>query len=439
MQLSKDKILNGFRIGYEFEFFTNKSKKEAAKEIEKACGVKVVLPTEVVGFNKIKTNVVHDDYVPTDKSWKITNDYSGGKLMMELVTGPIVYPEARIQMIKFLNWVKENGWTTKKTGIHLNMSIDNDKLTLRNQVQTMDRLKFCLDFDEDFIYKRFPKRKGNVYAKSIKQIYPINKFNFNNNVLLPNTENYTTPSTKYYGVNFIKTQKNYLEFRYLGGANYENKINDILEIAEHCCLSMYHVLLAPELSTKNIDTLNGMMNKHKKIIRSFADFNSFLMNYPKIKLMVDLKGDEQTIKSFFASTLRNKLYDLIVYCNMRSGILNYDRDLSVFQVKDAILTKCENLRDIEIINCKVDGIFYNCTFYNSTVEDSHIHDSKLMKTCIVKRSKVEKTPIFMSNELEECYIDNKSTIVSGHLTRCIIRNGDVSQLAKLIDTNKVEE
>ncbi len=438
MQYNKRDILDGFKIGFEFEFFSKLSRKKISKDIAKACGVKVTIPEEVTGLNQTKLKI-HSDFKPTKDNWKLEKDFSGGEDMSELVTGPTPYHEARVQLIKILNWIQENGWTTKKTGIHINIGIDYDKLRLRNQILTMDRLKFCLDFNEDIIYKKFPHRKDNVYAKSIKTIYPVNRFNFNNNTQLPNVENYITPNTKYFGVNFLKQQKNYLEFRYLGGKNYEDKINDILELMEHFSLSIYNVLLSPDLTERNIEQLNNMMAKHKKDIRTFADFNEFILSHPKIKLMVDLKSEEQVLRSYYSSTLREKLYDLIVYCNFKSGILNYDRDISRFQVKDAVLTKCDNLKNVEIINCKADGMFYNCFFYNSTIEDSHIHNSDIMRTNIIRRSKVEKTPIHITNQLEECYIDNKNISISGKFIKCIIRNGEVSSLAKLIDTDKIED
>lgn len=437
--LEKEIILSSFTCGFEFEFFTEKSKKETAKEIEKLCHVKVKMPVEIVGLNKIKTTVVHNEFKPTAKEWKLENDLSGGQKMLELVTGPVPYFDARIYLIRILNWIKLNGWTTKKTGIHINISIDNKKLGIPNEIRSINRLKFCLDFNEDFIYERFPSRKNNIYAKSIKEIYPVNKFLFNNNSILPNVENYETAGTKYYGVNFLKTDKNYLEFRYLGGKDYEKKVNSILDVLEFCSMSVYKTLKNPDLTDANINELNYLMRKYDKVIQSFSNFDSFLVYYPNIKLMVDLNADKEIVKSFYYSVLRHKIYSLIVFCNMKSGLINYDRSISILQVKDAILENCDGLKKIEIINCKVNGIFYNCTFYNSTIEDSHIHDSELIRTNIVTRSKVIDTPIHISNEISDAYIDNKKNMVNGYLKNCIIRSGNISQLAKTEDCKIIKD
>lgn len=435
---SKEQILDSMKVGFEFEFFSKMSRDGIAKSIGQNCKKKITVPKEVSGFNKTKIKV-HSDFKPTADSWKLEPDLSGGDKMNELVTGPIPYKEARIQLIRILNWIKDNGWTSKKTGIHINISYQNQKLGSKNTILTMNPLKLCLEFDEEFIYKRFPKRRDNVYAKSIKQIYPANKFYTNDNTNSINPGEFLVPNTKYYGINFLKQRKDYLEFRYLGGADYEKMTNKILEILEYICLTLHTVVENTAFNEEDLNKLSNIVRKHKKIVSSFSDFKDFVVNYPNIKLMVDLDGREGTIETFYMSIMRDKIYELIAKCGMRKGLINYDRDIGKLQIRDAILTQCDDLSDIQIINCKVEGIFYNCDFYNCTIEDSHLNDSKLMRTNKVFRCKVNKTTVPMTNEIEESYIDCKDLQISGHLTRCIIRNGEVSYLAKLEDCNIVKQ
>ncbi len=40
----------------------------------------------------------------------------------------------------------------------------------------MNKLKVILNMDEDLVYKYFPNRENNFYAKSIKRIIPSNIF-----------------------------------------------------------------------------------------------------------------------------------------------------------------------------------------------------------------------------------------------------------------------
>ena len=129
----KQIILDAFSCGIEFEFFTKMPKDEVVKSLGKTCKKKITIPKEVSGFNKTKIKV-HSDFKPTTDSWTLEPEYSGGKSMLELVTGPLKYAEARIQIIKVLNWIKEHGWTTKKTGIHLNISYQNQKLSSKKNL-----------------------------------------------------------------------------------------------------------------------------------------------------------------------------------------------------------------------------------------------------------------------------------------------------------------
>ena len=114
----------------------------------------------------------HSDFEPTDKEFKIEPDMSGGKGLMELVTGAMPYRNARIMMIKALGWIRQNGYTTERSGIHLNLSFDKDYLEDKNMISKMNTLKFILDFNEKQVYNLFPDRENSVYAKSIKWVMP---------------------------------------------------------------------------------------------------------------------------------------------------------------------------------------------------------------------------------------------------------------------------
>lgn len=437
MKMTTNEVLNTFRVGFEFELFTKMDMKETAKSLQKALGKKIYIPLVVKGFNK-KGPAVHTDFVPTDTVYKLEPDYSGGPDMKELVTGPLSYAEARMQHIKICNWIAQNGWTTQKTGIHLNLSFLPMKQKLGSStILTMDRLKFCLSFDEEAIYKVFPDRRNNTYAKSIKRIIPTHPFIATENIKSVNTGNFKVPSTKYYGVNFLKQPKDYLEFRYLGGADYEKKSQKILDLLDLFCLSIYNTLNNPEYSESDIQQLRKILKNHKKIVDGFFSLEMFSYNFPKIILTVDLQGGSEVLKSFWG-TLREALYDLIVNANFKSGHLNYDTEAGKFQIKDSYLKDCNEISNYEIFNSKVSGLISQCDFFDSTIENSHITECKLLKSNLVIMSKVKDCPLQFSNRLEGCYIDNKNALINGNLEDCIIRNGEPSTLAVLKNCLKVK-
>ena len=65
-------------------------------------------------------------------------------------------------------------------------------------------------------------------------------------------KNYMFVTEKYYGVNFSKLPKNYIEFRYLGGKDYENRYNSIMNLTEHFVLSLYDSLMNPTYNEKDL-------------------------------------------------------------------------------------------------------------------------------------------------------------------------------------------
>lgn len=269
---AKDKLLSMFNTGFEFEFFCKFKEKDLIKSLKQTLGKSIVVPRVVTGLNK-KEMVVHNkDIQPTDTKFKLERDFSGGPDMWELITGPMQYSEARLILIKFYAWLSEYGYTNERCSNHMNISLDKMRNEIGSDILNMDRLKFCLSFDEKFVYDRYPNRIDNVYAQSMKIIYPNNKFSFTDNVKLISLNSYKTPSTKYYGVNFIKQEKNYLEFRYIGGADYEKKINDALACYDHFCLSICDALFNPEYSKSDIDQLNKILSKHKRTVSSFITF-----------------------------------------------------------------------------------------------------------------------------------------------------------------------
>lgn len=107
----------------------------------------------------------HSDFVPCDKVFKIEPDMSGGKGLVELVTGPIPYRNARVIIIKMLDWIEANGYTSDRASIHLNMSFQTEYLEDPIMVSKMNVLKFILEFDEQQVYNFFPERENSTYAK----------------------------------------------------------------------------------------------------------------------------------------------------------------------------------------------------------------------------------------------------------------------------------
>jgi hypothetical protein len=185
---TKEEILSYGLVGIEFEFYSNLSPEKTGKAFEKLTDKKIRVEDEA-----------HSDFVPTDKEWKLEKDMSGGAGLLELVTGPVKYKSSRKVIIDVLKWIEENGYTTSKCSIHLNVSFDTELTQKPGLISQMDPLKFVLNFNEGEVYKLFPNRKNSVYAKSIKWIMPRTEANYFNGQHV-NPHIFDFGKEKYYGV-----------------------------------------------------------------------------------------------------------------------------------------------------------------------------------------------------------------------------------------------
>lgn len=256
---STQQVLNASQIGVEFEFYSNLELEETQKQLSELLGRKIRLEDKA-----------HSDFQPSAEVFKMEPDMSGGAGLIELVTGALPYRNARIVIQKMLRWIDKNGYTNDRASIHLNMSFNTDYLRDKQMISKMNILKFILEFDEERIYKYFPNRKDSTYAKSIKWVMPKHESFYYNGDLI-SSDNFTFANTKYYGINFEKAQKNYLEFRYLGGADYQKRTDDILHLAEGFIMSVFKSCFSPRFTDANKIELKRILEKNRPLMEMLKD------------------------------------------------------------------------------------------------------------------------------------------------------------------------
>lgn len=427
----KYKILSTSLVGIEFEFYTDLDEKEITKSLSKAIGKKIIIPVTLTGLDKESKGLYHSEMEPTAFMFKIEKDFSGGKNMFELITGPLVYEESRIIIIKVLQWIKENGWTTDKCGIHLNVNFNDFTSGLKNKIMELNVLHFILKFDEKYVYDRFPKRKNNVYARSICDFYPNNRFMFFERPNYIDTSEYVVPHNKYYGINFTKLPKNYLELRYLGGKNYEKKAFSILEVLDYFIIVLYDVLKNPyEYSNIEMDSFYKKLSYQKKVSTSFSNPELFFVEYPKISVTIDMKGDLEILKSYWVD-IRDVLFSLVVDSNLKEGHFNLDTDVSAFQLRDGIMENANNVKTMELFDCNLSGSFSKCDFFRCKIKNSRLNDSHLYESNEVYSSKLTNTVIKPSNYLEDCYVSNNMEVIEGTIKGGVLRKGILGHDVKI--------
>lgn len=420
----RNSILNSALVGIEFEFYSNIGLEETRKAVSSLLGRPIRLETKA-----------HSEFQPSADEFKIEPDMSGGKGLMELVTGPIPYRNARIMISKMLNWIQENGYTNDRASIHINLSFDKKYLEDPDMISKMNVLKFILDFNEKQIYKFFPNREKSVYAKSIKWIMPKDEAYFFDGSNI-SSMSYKFADTKYYGINFSKKEKNYLEFRYLGGADYEKKQDSIFYLIEVFLMQMWNSCNNPLFTEENKIELRKILNKNLPVIESLKDYKKINQYWPDIHLMVDLQENDQIIKLYWAN-IKKKVIDLIVNGGMTAGKINYDSDLSKVQIKDGKFGVCYLLEGYDFIDCEIGGNIETSNFYGCTIKGANLIRCDLYKNSKIIESKIESSYVHGSCEATNCYVFGRDGVFKGKMVGGIFREGFISNDTRFEDTEIV--
>ena len=434
---SNEEVLQGSKTGFEFEFYSSMEVQETARSLAKYLGKRVVVPMSMSSLDSPKP-LYHSPVKPTDSIFKLEPDYSGGKKMCELVTGPIKYADAKNVLIKVFEWIRSNGYTNDRCSIHVNLSIDPNKIKTHVPIPQMNFAKFILSFDENSVYKVFPKRKDSVYAQSIDKISPNKILFYTSGNTNYGRDTLTLPvDEKYYGVNFLKAEKGYLEYRYMGGAGYEKQQRPILELVDYFIIHLYDTLnFNGQFNSSEISRLKTIMERQEKLQKAYVKYAEFKKAFPKFKVTVDMNDMEEVVEAYW-NNIRGKIYDVIGPNKVVKGEYNYDTDFGANQIKNCKL-KNVKLDDYEIINCEIEGILNNCKFYGSTIKNSRIQDCKSQNTEFVS-SKVAETELSAGNKCTDCFIENKRSIINCEVEGGVIRNGEIGKLAKISKETQIVE
>jgi hypothetical protein len=421
---TRESILNAALMGIEFEFYSNLDLEDTRKKLADLLGRKIRLEDKA-----------HSDFQPSPEEFKMEPDMSGGKGLIELVTGPIPYRNARIMVIKMLSWISENGYTNDRASIHINLSFDKKYLDDPALISKINVLKFILDFDEQQVYGFFPNREKSAYAKSIKWVMPKwEAYHFDPNQIASN--NFKFADTKYYGINFSKKEKNYLEFRYLGGADYEKKAEQILYLTERFLQQIWNAANDPRFTPENKIELQRILNKNRPVMEMLKDYSKVSEHWPKIKILVDLQ-DTPILINVQWERFKMRVMDLIVNGSMTEGTINYDSDYGAVQVKDGKFPTVYLLENFEFIDCELVGNLTNCSFYNCDVSGSAIMWGSLYRGTKIKDSKVESSYTHGSCELTNCYVAGRDTMFKGKMIGGIFREGFITNDTRFDGTEVV--
>jgi hypothetical protein len=423
--LSDYSILQNAKLGFEFEFYMKdlsfyKTLELLNRELD---------PVKVHGFRQY-----HSNYQPDAKNFKIEPDLSGGTSMVELVTGPLEYGVAKYYLVKILTFIQKYGYTNDKSSIHFNLSFDGDK-----NLNDLNILKLILRTDEDEIYRFFPSRKGNIYAKTIKDIIPYKQYDFFN-ISIDSVKNaLRLPDDKYFGINFLhvnndkKSQR--LEYRYIGGKDYEKNVGNILYFLDRFIIDVNNSI-DTGFTSQDVKVLEEYLEKNIQKYKSFSKYDNFLVEYPKVQLQIDQNGNYDVVNSYF-SRVYDQLFKLVESIdNIKDCIINYVTSTQTIEIIDAQIKGKLTVKDIEFISCQIEeGIFEDCLFYGSNISNSQISKSKIENSDI-QNSKVLSCRVESSN-LKNCYFMNG--YLNSDMEGGVLRSGEMGPFATVSPETKIVE
>lgn len=420
-------ILKDSRIGFEFEFFMKDLSYYKTLELLN----QYLAPVKVHGFKQY-----HSSFTPDSEHFKLEPDLSGGANMCELITGPLKYFEAKFYLVKILKFIQQYGYTTEKSSIHFNVSFveEADK-----NLNDLNILKLILNVDEDEIYRAYPSRKNNVYAKTIKKVIPYKEYDFNNIGIEVIKNSIRLPNDKYYGVNFLNmnndkyTQR--LEFRYIGGKDYEKNTGQILYFLDRFIIDIHNSINA-EFNDSDIEELEKYLDLNISNFKNFSKYDNFIVEFPTISLQIDQFYNYDIINAYY-DKIFDKLHDLVDSTDsLTNCIINYVTETQKLEIIDGTIKSTQNIKNLDFINCTInDGIFDNCHFVNSKIDNCQLVKSKL-DGCEVTGTKILNC-IVESSELKNCFFMNGYLNSNMFGPNGVFRSGKLGPYANISSDTKI--
>jgi len=416
-------------LSIEFDFYSKYSIERIKESLSSLLSKKI----------KVKEKLNTDFNLSYDY-WALEYNVVGGSDMIKFSTFHIPYAEAKIVIAKTLKWIKENAETDDKCSMYVNVSFDENKLGRDINILKLDIGKFILNFDEDFIYEKFKNRENSIYCKSIKFMIPLSGMSQPS----PSStiwKNYIFAKDKYYGVNLSVIKNKSIGFNYIGGKDYQNKFDNIMKVINYYIISIYDVLINPKYTKEDKDKLNKIVKKHETVIKSYKSYKDLNKNFPDIKILIDLRTAEQTVELFYPR-LRDKIFDLLIKCGMKEGLINYDSDIGKIQIKDTELLRCFELEGVDIFDSKLSGNISDCDIFNCEIEDSYIEKCNLFGSSTVKNSKLKNCYVNKNVVCSDSYVFGKMSVFSGEMENGVFKEGRITKFARFddnTDVNNVEK
>jgi hypothetical protein len=419
--LNQSSKLKNAKVGFEFEFYMKDLSYYKTLELLN----EELTPVKVWGFRQY-----HSDFTPDANNFKIEPDLSGGSNMVELVTGPLDFYDAKYYLIKIIKFIQNYGYTNEKCSVHFNISF-NDK-----DLNDLNVLKLILNTDEVEIYRSYPSRKDNVYAKTIKKIIPYKEYDFFNIPISVVKNNMRLPNDKYYGINFIninnEKDSQRLEFRYIGGKDYESNLGQLMYFLEKFIVSVNDSIDA-DFNPEDINKLEEYLQDNISVFKNFSSYDNFIVDFSSIQIQIDQNSNYDIISTYY-DKIYPRIFSLIDSTDgLKECIVNYVTSTQTLEVVDADIKTTSTLKNLDMVNCNIEGIFEDCLFLGCEIKKSQCVKSKLIQSDSVD-SKILNCKVDQST-LTDCYF--MDGMLNGDMFGGVFRSGKLGPFATMDSEVKI--
>lgn len=403
-------ILSNATVGFEFEFYTTYSFTKLLEIINSE-----LHPVEVRGFRRY-----HSDFKPTAETWKIEPDMSGGPNMVELVTGPMPHDMAKLNLSRVMGFMQRHAHTNDHCSVHVNLSYaeGSDKT-----MAGLSPLKMIMAIDEDSIYRDFPKRDGNIYAKSVRRILPLDGLQYvdRQDVL---ERSLKLPKTKYYGINFSNPDR--VEFRYIGGKDYHLKAGRVSQWVDQFFMLLWNSTDV-DLTEGEMSQLKGLLDQNWRVYGSFSTLDTFVSQWPGVKLEVDRDVQYEVLRHYWPS-IKDDLHELLTSVEYGDEMtVSYVTESDQLEVYNANIEFKFPLSGLDFISCDIKGLTgEKFSFVDCEVSKSSLHNSNAWDTTF-SSSQLNKVDVNARCVLKRCFFSGG--YMNGQMEGGVMRSGQLGPSA----------
>jgi len=412
---SVKEVFDSTQLGFTFEFYCSKKSQFVVEDLKKILGKNVVLTDE-------------EQINPTYTSAILLKEYDGKRSRYQFKVGYQNYNDTPTFLNTILFWINENASLDYSTLMRTKIIYNFNELNTLTSISNMDIGKMIIKIDEGYLHERFPEMTESPYAMSIKRLVPYN-MTVNASQIVNLRNNFKYPIDTFYGLDLTEQTRGELTFNYIGGPYYSERPAQIKEVLEYYILTTYQVLNSDIYTESMIAELNKLTENYRQFRKCYYDSQKFIDNYKEFVVYIDLNKGPAIVEAQWFQ-LRDHIARLVLESNVKKCKFNWDTEMGVFQVKDAIIEN-STIKNFQIINSNITGVIENCHLWKTKIENSRIINSTLVNRNEIEECYLEKVRADKSNKITESYIVNFGEIINCDVNESVIKNAGIGDQAKL--------